>query len=320
MIRILVTGASTELGSELLRQLSAEDHVIIGLIKRPSQTDSVSRLGGLPHVLDASDKYDLIKVMYDTEPDVILNVLPQWSNTLLHDGLAWRNVHNSLPAQTAALLHAANDYQVSYLVHTSFAFLYGATHGREGEKVNESTPINPPSNNRLLTAAAACEDLVSNNNQFPVSILRLGYLYGPQSRDLALYDQSFQLRRPYYAGSKNHLANFVHFNDAARAIARVANKKPAKEIFNIVDGTPTSFGSFIDYYAQCLGYKRPRRLAKLFARLAPIITRQQLQQLDIRAAPVDNSKARKLLGWIPEFTNYKIGLQQTAQVQRGRTD
>ena len=168
-----------------------------------------------------------------------------------------------------------------------------------------------------MTAAAAAEDLVRNNEQFPVSILRIGYLYGPQSRDLTLYEQSFQLHRPYYAGPKQHLANFVHFNDAARAIVLAANKKPAEELINIVDGTPASFGDFIDYYAHCLGFKRPRRLAKLFARFAPIISRQQLQQLEIRAAPIDNSRARKLLGWDPEFKSYKEGLHQTVQVQRG---
>lgn len=319
-MRILVTGADSELGRELLRQLSFSDHQVTGLIKRESTADTVRKLGADPRVVDLGDALDLDKVLYETEPQVLLNVAPQRTNTLLHDGQAWGNIAHSLPAQTAALLQAASDSSVSYMVHASYAFLYGPAVGDSDEVVDESSPINSPKGNKLFTAAVEAEKMVAASREFPACILRIGYLYGPQSRDLALYEISFKAFRPYYAGPQKHLGSFVHFNDAARALVLAAEKQPANEIINVVDGTPVSFGTFIDYYAHCLGHKKPRRIPKILVRFAPIIAAQQIKQLDIHGAQVSSSKAHELLGWAPEFPSYEQGLVQTVQVQRGQKD
>ena len=122
--------------------------------------------------------------------------------------------------------------------------------------------------------------------------MRVGYLYGPQSRDLALYETSFKRFRPYYAGPEEHRGNFVHFADAARAAVLAGEKQPANVVVNVVDGTAVSFGTFIDTFAQALGRKKPRRIPTWAVRFAPLITPQQVKQLKLRAAQVDNSRAR----------------------------
>ena len=310
----LVTGAAGELALELNRQLTVGGHQVTGLIDRPSHVQRVTESGAEPVITDFNNRYDLEKAIYESGAKIILNLASQWSNTLLHDGHAWRDCE-SISQQTAALLAAANDNDVTYLLHASYAFLYGPAPKGEQKAVDESTPLRPPAKNPLFSAAIEAEKLVVANEAFPVCLLRTGYLYGPQSKDLALYETSFKLHRPYYAGSKKHVGNFVHFNDAARAVMLAAEKQPANEIVNIVDGTPVSFGTFIDSYAKLLGYKKPRHIHKTLIRLAPyFITPQQVKQLDIQGAQVDNHKARELLGWTPQFPNYKVGLAQTVRV------
>jgi len=213
------------------------------------------------------------------------------------------------------LLAAAADNDVTYLLHAGYAFLYGPAPEGKQKKDDESTPLRVPPKNDLFTAAIEAEKLVAANETFPTTILRIGYLYGPQSKDLALYEDSFKLFRPYYAGPQEHLGNFVHFSDAARALLLAAEQQPENEIINIVDGVPVSFGNFIDTYAQLLGRKKPSRIPRTLIRLAPyFITLQQIKQLDIQGAAVDNQKAGELLGWTPQFADYEEGLAQTVRV------
>ncbi|HEY9768073.1 MAG TPA: hypothetical protein V6C71_06130 [Coleofasciculaceae cyanobacterium] len=84
-------------------------------------------------------------------------------------------------------------------------------------------------------------------------------MYGPQSKDLKKFETSFKLHRPYYAGSENNLANFLH-----KALVLVVEQQPVGEIFNIVDGTPTSFADFIDNYAMKLGFSKPGHIALIY--------------------------------------------------------
>ena len=122
--------------------------------------------------------------------------------------------------------------------------------------------------------------------------------------------------RPYYAGPKEHRANFVHFADAARAFILASEKQPANVIINVVDGSAVSFGTFIDTFAQTLGRNKPRRIPTWAVCFAPIITAQQVKQLKLRAAQVDNSRARQLLDWTPTYPSYREGLAQTVRVWR----
>ena len=159
-----------------------------------------------------------------------MSAAQQKSNTLLHDGDGWRGLDKTLPLQTVALLQAANACGVKFLLHGSYAFLYGTTQDGDGDRVTEATPLPSPGRDRLSDAAIEAEKMVVENKQFPVCIMRIGYLYGPQSRDLALYETSFKRKRPYYAGPRGHCTNFVHFADAAQVLILASEKQPADVI------------------------------------------------------------------------------------------
>jgi UDP-glucose 4-epimerase len=315
-MHVFVTGAATELGREVIRWLVDRGHYVTGMIRRRSESAVIHRDGGHPLVADPASAVEIERALHIAEADIVLNLSPQKSNTLLHDGHGWRGLDKTLPLQTAALLQAANACGVKFLLHGSYAFLYGTTQDGDGGRVTEATPLPSPGRDRLSAAAIEAEKMVVENKQFPVCIMRIGYLYGPQSRDLALYKTSFKRKRPYYAGPKEHRANFVHFADAARALILASEKQPADVIINIVDGSAVSFGTFIDAFAQTLDRKKPRRIPTWAVRFAPLITPQQVKQLKLHAVQVDNSKARQLLDWTLAYPSYREGLAQTVSVWR----
>jgi len=316
-MHVFVTGAATELGREVIKQLVDRGHHVTGMIHRRSEAAAVNSDGGLPLVTDPANAVEIERALHIAEADVVLNLTPQKSNTLLHDGHGWRSLDKTLPLQTAALLQAANACGVKFLIHGSYAFLYGSTQDGDGDRVTEATPLPSSARDHLAAAAIEAEKMVAGNKQFPVCIMRFGYLYGPQSRDLALYETSFKRYRPYYAGPKEHRANFVHFADAARALILAGEKQPANATINVVDGSAVSFGTFIDTFAQALGRKKPRRIPIWAVRFAPLITSQQVKQLKLHAAQVDNSRARQLLDWTPLYPSCREGLAQTVRVWRG---
>jgi nucleoside-diphosphate-sugar epimerase len=315
-MRVFVTSAATELGREVVRQLIDRGHHVAGMIRRRSEAATVDSDGGFPLVADPTNPVEIERALYIAEADIVLNLAPQKSNTLLHDGHGWRRVGETLPAQTTALLQAANASGVQFLLHGSYAFLYGSRQDGDSDLATEATPLRPPTQDRLFAAAIEAENRVTGNKQFPVCIMRVGYLYGPHSRDLALYETSFKRFRPYYAGPEEHRANFVHVADAARAVVLAGEKQPANVVVNVVDGTAVSFGTFIDTFAQTLGRKKPRRIPTWAVRFAPLIKPQQVKQLKLHAAQVDNSRARQLLDWTPAYPSYREGLAQTVRVWR----
>lgn len=311
-MHVLVTDAASEFSLEVIRQLVSAGHQVSGLVGKPAQADQVMEQGAEALIIDPADAGELGQAIAESGAKLILNLAPQRSNNLLHDGHAWRDSEERLPGQTAALIEAAKANEISYLLHASYAFLYGPAADDGPPLVDESAPLRRPKGNKLFAAAIKAEKMAAADHGFPTCLLRIGYLYGPQSRNLALYEDSFKLRRPYYAGPQDNRVNFVHISDAAQAVVLTAEQQPEDEIINIVDGHAVSFGTFIDTYAKYLGYKKPWRIPRTLLRPVPyFITLEQIKQLDIRGPQIDNSKAKDLLGWIAEFENFEVGLAQS---------
>lgn len=295
---VAIFGAGTPLGLEVCLRLKAADHVVIGIGHQPKAIEQIEA-NGITAVQLKYDNFDALRHFFEAKSvDVIVNLEHQQANTLLHDGHLWPNLVRHLVNNTDALLDAAQVTQVSFFLHCSFAF------------------VNANQKNKMIEAALDAEQLVQENGVVPYSTLRLGYLYGPQINDMALYELSFKMKRPYYAGSADHRANFVYLADAVEAIVLAIEKQVAGATMNVVDGSETlSFTQFINQYASALGRGNPRRLPTWLAKWMPLlITPQQIEQLSLTHPKADYTKTGELLGWSPKVREIQDGLQQSAQV------
>jgi nucleoside-diphosphate-sugar epimerase len=226
---------------------------------------------------------------------VVLNVGLQPPNTLLHDGHAWQRYPPSrLVTDTRAVLRDAAG--ADFVVHASYLFL-GAVQPDRG--------IEPPLGD-IVEAALEAEDLVLRGS-IQGCVVRLGYRYGPESRDLRSYRTAFRLGRPYWAGSSRIKQRHLHSADAAAALLAAARQRPAGRILTAADDLPASFASFMDHFARLIGNRIPLHIPGLMRPLTRVlIAEEHVQQVDLEsAAAVDRPRPR---GFAPLYSGYRSGL------------
>jgi nucleoside-diphosphate-sugar epimerase len=220
----------------------------------------------------------------------------QQANTLLHDGHAWKDFHRTTVAATRRALRAAEDGGAAILVHASFAFVHAVEAGR---------PLDDPLRAHVQTIRE-CEQRVRESG-VPACIVRLGYLYGPQSADLRAYRTAFRLGRPYWSGPPRPPQYHLHFADAARALVATAKPRHAGRLFYATDGHPLAFRTFMDAFARRVGRAHPLHLPALAKPLARAIIREEHMQQTAYGMPAGAPRPG-VPGWRPRFADYRAGL------------
>ncbi len=228
---------------------------------------------------------------------VIVNLALQAPNSLLHDGRAWWDgAPAHMLASTRRVLAAARRKEGAFLVHASYAFLQATECGdRAG---NRLWPI--------IEAAREGEEMVLHSD-IDACVVRLGYLYGPQSRDVRAYRRAFQLHRPYWAGPPRNLQHHLHTDDAAQALLTAGAQRAGGTSY-ATDGTPASFADFMDHFAHLVGRSHPLhipRQARLLVR--PVVRQAHMEMVELAAT---GAAAPRLRGWTPAYRGYREGLAQ----------
>ena len=221
---------------------------------------------------------------------VHINVAGQQANTLLHDGHAWKQFAR------AALAGArrATKVDADFLVHASFAFVVGR-----------------PRKDPLLSIAETiveCENLVFSGSR-SACVVRLGYLYGPESRDLRAYRTAFRLGRPYWAGPPKALQYHLHQLDAVTALLAAGKPRNAGKLFYALGAKPISFMDFMDYFARGIGRRFPLHVPLLAKPVMKLIVREEHMQQVALTMPA-RAPSPRVPGWKPVFPDYRRGLDE----------
>lgn len=233
-----------------------------------------------------------------------VNLAGQQANALLHDGHAWKDVPRTMLSATRRALRSASAADASIFVHASFAFVRAV---ERGERLDE--PLRS-----CADAILECEALVLAR-ALPACVVRLGYLYGPESADLRAYRAAFRLGRPYWSGDAAALQHHIHQRDAASALIAAARAGKAGKIYYATDGHAASFEQFMDAFAHRVGRRRPLHLPLRSRLLARAIIREEHMQQTALAMP-PQAPSPRVPGWKPEFADYRIGLDQVIEAWR----
>lgn len=222
-----------------------------------------------------------------------IDVSGQQANTLLHDGHAWKGFERAALAGVRRALRTDADM----LVHASFAFV---------RVLPRQDPLRS-----IAQVILECERLVLDG---PVAacVVRLGYLYGPESRDLLAYRKAFRLGRPYWAGPRSARQYHLHQHDAVAALLAAANPRNAGRVLYATDGRPVAFMQFMDDFARRVGRRFPLHVPKLAKPLMKLIVREEHMQQVALAMP-SNSPRPRVPGWKPAFPDYREGLDQVIE-------
>jgi nucleoside-diphosphate-sugar epimerase len=228
---------------------------------------------------------------------VLINVAGQQANTLLHDGHAWKGFARTAFAGVRRALRA----DASMLVHASFGFVLGR-------------PREDPLRS-IAETVLECERLALSGAT-PACVVRLGYLYGPESRDLRAYRKAFRIGRPYWAGPRDARQYHLHQYDAVSALLAAARPRNAGRLLYATGGKPVPFMQFMDDFARRIGNPLPLHVPRIATPVIRLIVREEHMQQAALAMP-SRPPAPRVPGWKPAFADYRKGLEQVAEAWSG---
>lgn len=312
-MRIVITGASGNLGTAVLRRLSASPadggtgHELIGVVRRPPPV--VAPYAGIRwHRIDlsAADATEqLVPVLAGA--DAVVHLAWGFQPSRDVDYLARLGVGGS-----AAVLSAATTAGVAHLVHMSSVGAYRAAPGQP--RVTESWPHDGMPTSPYSTHKAAAEAHLDQFEAGPsagtLTITRLrpgivvqraagsallrygvpGYLPARAVGWLPVLPMDRRLRMP-----------LIHADDVADAVARVLDRR-AGGAFNLAGEPAINRGDI----AAALGARAVQVPAGLLRSAVDLSWRAHLQQLDpgwvdlaFGVPLLDTTRARRELGWSP---------------------
>jgi UDP-glucose 4-epimerase len=319
-VRIVITGASGNVGTALLRRL-AGDHELVGVCRRPPD-------GGAPYDAVGWHALDL------AAPSALAALRPivRGADAVVH--LAWgfqpsRDVAylDRLAIDgTRAVVDAAEAEAVPHLVHMSSVGAYSP--GRE--RVTEQWPTEGISSLAYSREKVAAERILDEREQHgssrtAIARMRPGLIVQRDAGSALLryglpaFVPSGLLRHvPLLPLDRDLVVPIVHTDDVADALARVLEQR-ATGPFNLAADPPVTR----DLIAEVLGARTVHIPRALLRAAAALSWRTGVQPLDpgwidlAFAVPLlDTGRARRELGWTPS-TDARTAL---AQVVAGMAD
>ena len=309
-MKVFVAGPTGAVGRQLLPQLVAAGHDVVGMVRRSETSDLVRSLGGRPVVADALDAEAVADAVAAEEPEAIVHMA-----TALAGGVDPRHfdrdfaVTNRLRTTgTDHLLAAGRAVGVRRVVAQSYA---GWPYARvDGAVKTEEDPLDPdpPAPFRATLAAIRhLEEAVTGAAWTEGVVLRFGALYGPGT-SLATdprgeHTELIRRRRFPVVGDGGGVWSFLQVEDAAAAtVAALAHGR--RGVYNIVDDDPAAVADWLPQVARAVGGKPPRHVPRWLGRLAAG-EGGAVMMTEVRGA--SNAKARRELGWTPRHPSWRTG-------------
>jgi nucleoside-diphosphate-sugar epimerase len=317
-MKVFVAGATGALGRQLVPQLVARGHEVVGMTRSASKQDLVRSLGALPVVADALDPDAVAQAVASAEPEVIVHQLTALSGKLSvrdmrhPERFSGAIMTNRLRSEgTDHLLAAGRAVGARRFVAQSFGAVRFARAGgpvqTEAEPLDPDSPVLPPT---AVAAILHLEQAVTTIEWGEGLALRYGGFYGPGTgislAPDAVMAAPVRKRRFPIVGDGGGVFSHVHVEDAAAATA-VAVERGQPGVYNVVDDDPAPVREWLPVLASALGAKPPRRIPRWLGRLAAGEA-ATLMMTDVRGA--SNAKAKRELGWQLRYPSWRQGLVQ----------
>jgi nucleoside-diphosphate-sugar epimerase len=309
-VRIVITGASGNIGTALLRRL-AEDpaHELVGVVRR------APRAAGAPY-----DRVEWVPVdLAESDAEQRLAPAVRGADAVVHLAWGFQPSHHLAYLErlgvggTRAVIRAADAAGVRHLVHMSSVGAYAERSDRR--PVDESWPATGVPTSPYSRHKAAAERLLDEyerehpDGAMTVTRMRPGIVGQRRAgSELLRYGvpalvPSAALRLlPLLPMDRGFVVPMVHSDDVADAIVRALDRRAAGP-FNLAADPPITR----DDLAAVLGARTVHVPAPVLRVLASAAWHARLQPVDpgwldlAFAVPLlDSTRAREVLGWTPD--------------------
>ncbi|MCX2951136.1 NAD-dependent epimerase/dehydratase family protein [Lentzea sp. NEAU-D7] len=304
--RIVVTGASGNVGTALLRRLAEEPDVEVHGISRRPPADAPPYRGVLwtPVEIGRAGAEEVLRTAF-AKADAVVHLA--W---LIQPSRDERALYRTNVAGSAQVFSAAVKADVPHLVHMSSVGAYSP--GSKDRRVDESWPVDGVRTSFYSRHKAAVEHMLNKfESDLLISRPRPGLILqsdaGSEIRDYFLGSlvprAVFRHRIPVLPIPRDLVLQFVHADDVADAVARILKQRLHGGINLVADPVITPRAM-----AEVLGSRHVTVPPKLMRSLANVSWRLHLQptppgwvDLALKSPLLDASRARTELGWKPEF-------------------
>ena len=312
-MRVFVAGAGGALGKQLVPRLVADGHEVVGMIRSESKRDLVGGLGARPVVADALDFDDVMRVIGEAEPEVVLHQLTSLPGNLepRHFDRDFAATNRLRTEGTDHLLAAARAVGSRRFLAQSYS---GWPYARSGGPVKtEDDPLDPdpPAQfRRTLEAIQYLEAAVTDADGVEGVVLRYGAFYGPGTsigvEPAGEQVEAVRKRRFPVVGSGAGIWSLVQIEDAAAATAAAVNTgRPG--IYNIVDDEPAPVSEWLPALAAAVGASPPRRVPRWLGRL---LAGEATAVLMTEVRGASNGRAKRELGWELRYPSWRVGFSE----------
>ncbi len=231
MGRTLITGGCGLLGSAVAERLLSDGEAVVvadlfedtgdGRIAKEERSTRLMVMGASVVRVDLTDPTALWPLFADHRPSAIVNAA-----LYAPDGQGLR-----------PLVAVARTAGIGFFVHLSDAALYGDP-SEPGLPAREDEPL-PPKDDPSLRQKAAEEELVRESGM-PYAILRVFHLIGPDFPAWRFPGGACAalLRGEEALLPDDEPRDFVHIDDAARAVQLALRSRPAGATINVGSGLP----------------------------------------------------------------------------------
>lgn len=315
-MKVFVVGASGAIGSRLVPQLVEHGHDVIGTARSPERADRVRSLGAEAVTLDLLDGRAVREAVSAARPDVIVHEATALSNLDIRHFADSFAVTNRLRTEgTEHLLAAARDSGVERFVAQSYAGWAYARAGGPPATEDDSWDPDPPA--ELVGTYEAIREQERDVLAFGGIVLRYGAFYGPGTSLDRDGEQTEAIRKRQFplVGDAGGVWSFIHVDDAAAAtVAAIERGRPG--IYNVVDDDPAPVREWLPYLAELAGAKPPRRVPTW---LAKRLVGEHGVALLTQTRGYSNAKAKRELGWRPEYASWREGFRAVLGSEAPRT-
>ncbi|WP_330276369.1 NAD-dependent epimerase/dehydratase family protein [Lentzea sp. NBC_00516] len=302
-MKVVITGATGNVGTALLRRLAEEPGIEVhGISRRPPASAPPYDVKWTPIDISRSGAEELLRVAFEGA-DAVVHLA--W---LIQPARDERLTYATNVAGSARVFDAAVAAGAPHLVHMSSVGAYSP--GSKDRRVDETWPVDGVSSSFYSRHKAAVEHMLDTfEGRFVISRPRPGLILqsdaGAEIRDYflgRLVPRSlFRHRIPVLPLPRDMVLQFVHADDVADALALILEKRLPGAV-NLVSEpviTPRAF-------AEVLGARHVPIAPGVLRQLANVTWHLRLQptpsgwvDLALRSPLLDASRAHEELGWKP---------------------
>ena len=311
-MKVLVTGADGFIGSHLAEELVRRGYNVRAFV----YYNSFNSWGWLDHAPrdvkenldvfagDVRDPHGVKTAMKGC--DIVLHLA-----ALIGIPYSYHSPDTYVDTNVKGTLHvvqAARELEVAKVVHTSTSEVYGTA---QFVPITEEHPLqgqSPYSASKIGADQIAMSFYMSFNT--PVAIIRPFNTYGPRQSARAILPtiitQIAAGHRRLKLGALHPTRDFSYIKDTVRGFIAVAEaESTVGKVINVGSNYEVSIGDSVRIIAELMGTT---------VEIETEATRLRPERSEIKRLCADNTKARELAGWVPEYgglEGFRRGLRET---------